>query len=145
MVSALLARASAALVLIERDAGGEIGAGIKVWWAQAMLPIAFTLIAVRVALRASRHWPGRVVALLGVAAGFALGFKEEALLFGHPAWIGVAIILLAVALGAPLFVGLGGAALAFFLSESVTSMAIRSGCCASFAPCSAGSPEEPRW
>jgi tripartite ATP-independent transporter DctM subunit len=124
IVSAMLAWASAEMVLVDRGAGMEIGAGIKEWWAEAMLPIAFTLIAVRVALLASKRWPGRVVALLGVAAGFWLGWKEEALLFGGPAWIAIAIIVAAVVLGAPLFVGLGGAALALFLGESVPSMAI---------------------
>ncbi len=124
IVSAMLAWASAEMVLVDSDAGMEIGAGIKEWWAEAMLPVAFTLIAVRVALLASKRWPGRVVALLGAAAGFWLGWKEEALLFGHPAWIGIVIIVVAVVLGAPLFVGLGGAALVLFLGESVPSMAI---------------------
>jgi tripartite ATP-independent transporter DctM subunit len=124
LVSAMLARASAELVSVERDGGLEIGAGIKVWLVELVLPIAFALIAIRVALRASPRWPGRVVALLGAVAGVALGLKEAELLFDHPAWIGIAIILLAVALGAPLFVGLGGAALALFLAEGVPSAAI---------------------
>ena len=123
-VSALLAQASAELVLVERDGGMEIGGGIKVWWVELVLPLAFTLIAVRVAMGASARWPGRIVPLLGVVAGFVLGFKEESLLFGHSAWIPIAVILAAIALGAPLFVGLGGAALALFLAESVPSAAI---------------------
>jgi tripartite ATP-independent transporter DctM subunit len=123
-VSAMLAQASVELVLVERDGGMEIGGGIKVWWVEAVLPIAFALIAVRIALGASKRWPGRVVALLGTVAGFVFGMKEEALLFGHTAWIPIAIIVAAIALGAPLFVGLGGAALALFLADGVPSAAI---------------------
>jgi C4-dicarboxylate transporter, DctM subunit len=57
-VSALLFRGSLDLVLIEREVGATIALGIPVWVAQAVMPIAFALIAFRLVRRASERWPG---------------------------------------------------------------------------------------
>jgi tripartite ATP-independent transporter DctM subunit len=122
-VAAMLARASGELVVIEREGGMQIGAGIPVWWVELVLPISFGLIALRIAWRASERWWGRAVALAGGGAGLWLGF-HEAILAGKPAWPGVALVLIATLMGGPIFAALGGAALFLFLAQGVPSAAI---------------------
>ena len=122
-VAAMLARASAELVLIERDGGMQIGAGIPVWVVEIVLPVSFALIALRIAWRASERWWGRLIALGGAGAGLWLGWNE-ALLDGRPAWPGVLVVIVATLLGGPIFAALGGAALFLFLADGVPSAAI---------------------
>jgi C4-dicarboxylate transporter, DctM subunit len=122
-IAALLARASGQMVVIERDGGMQIGAGIPVWWAQLVLPISFGLIAVRIAWKASERWPGRIVALAGAGAGVWVGF-HEGILTGKPAWPGIVLVLFASALGGPIFAMLGGLAVVLFLATGVPAAAI---------------------
>jgi C4-dicarboxylate transporter DctM subunit len=122
-VSALLARASWDMVVIERGAGAVLALGVRLWMAQLVLPGAFALIALRLVWRAAPRWPGRLVAALGIAAGLALGQRPE-LLANAPFWPGLALVLLATALGGPLFVLLGGVALVFFLRDGVPIAAV---------------------
>lgn len=122
-ISAMLARASGELVLIEKEGGVEIGAGIPVWMVELVLPFAFALIAVRLVWAASEGWWGRLIALLGCAAGVWLGFYET-ILYDRSPWPGVLLVVVATILGGPIFVALGGAALFLFLSDAVPAMAI---------------------
>jgi len=122
-VSALLARASWDMVVIERGAGAVLALGVPVWMAQSVLPVAFALIALRLVWRAAPRWPGRLVAACGIAAGLALGQRPE-LLANVSFWPGLALVLLATALGGPLFVLLGGVALVFFLRDAVPIAAV---------------------
>ncbi|HVR28586.1 MAG TPA: TRAP transporter large permease subunit [Thermoanaerobaculia bacterium] len=122
-VAAMLARASAALVLIEREGGMEIGAGIPVWVVELVLPVSFALIALRLAWRASDRWWGRAIAFGGAGAGLWLGWNE-AILAGKSAWPGVGLVILATLLGGPIFAALGGAALFLFLADGVPAAAI---------------------
>lgn len=145
-VSTVLAVASLELVLIEKDGGMEIGAGIPVWIVQIALPVAFALIAGRMLLQSSdRRW-GKVLAGVGVAVGLWFGLNQmayngivwvEALEKPWAEWLGlravidqpaawpwVALVILATIFGGPIFVALGGAAVFLFLSVGVSSMAI---------------------
>jgi tripartite ATP-independent transporter DctM subunit len=122
-VSAMLARASAELVLLERDGSMEIGAGIPVWIVQLVLPVSFGLIALRLALRAYPAWWGRVIALAGAGAGLWLGLNEAALV-DKPAWPFVVVVIVASLLGGPIFAALGGAALFLFITSGVPAAAI---------------------
>lgn len=121
-VSALLAEASWQMVQIDRQAGSEIAAGVPVWVGEIVLPVAFLVIAFRIAWRAG-SMPGRVVAFAALAAGIAVGI--------HPEWAegvatspGLVILILAGVLGAPIFVVLGGAALLYFLADFVPPAAV---------------------
>ena len=119
------------MVMIEREAGTNIGADIQAWVAQLVLPIAFALIAVRVVWR-----PGfnalnpirdpnatrpidRALASLGILAGAVL-VRTPSLVEGHallPVWIAIAVAAVA---GTPLFAILGGAAALLFMHDGVT-------------------------
>jgi C4-dicarboxylate transporter, DctM subunit len=120
-VATLLARAGLGLVLVERGVGDTI-AGVPVWVAQLVLPIAFALIALRLAWRAPAlaagggRWTGRALAFLGIAAGAVFG-QMPALLEGRPAWPGIALVLLGTVLGGPIFALLGGIAVVMFLHD----------------------------
>ncbi len=121
-VSALLCRACVDLVRVERAAGGVIALGVPVWVGQLVLPISFGLIAVRVAWRAS-SWRGRALPLLGIALGLWIGQFPQ-VLEGRPVWPGLTLVLLAVALGGPIFMVLGGAAVLLFLAQGTPAAAV---------------------
>jgi C4-dicarboxylate transporter DctM subunit len=82
------------------------------------LPVAFFLIAARLAWTGSKAPWGRVAGFVGLGAGFAVGLRP--LTFeGSAAWPGIVAVLVATILGAPLFVMIGGAALILFLSDGI--------------------------
>ena len=136
-VTALLFCATVQFLATERDAGSQIALGIPVWVAMLALPISFALIALRLTWKAATtgasatpgaaapdvaagpRWAGRGVAALALAGGLALGFRlngEPELLAGTPAWPVLAVLILATALGAPIYALLGGAALVLFMT-----------------------------
>ena len=122
-VAALLARACMDLVLVERAAGGVIALGVPVWVAQLVLPLSFALIALRSAWRASSSWLGRAVPIAGIVLGLVLGQFPQ-VLEGRPVWPGLSVVLLAVALGGPIFMVLGGAAVLLFLAQGTPAAAV---------------------
>ena len=111
------------LIRSEREAGSSLGAGIPTWTAQLVLPVGFALIAARLVWRSSQKWSGRSIAAVGIFAGVLLG-RAPSLLEGLPAWPGVAIVILAGALGAPIFAILGGTAAVLFMTSGITPAAI---------------------
>ncbi len=122
-VATLLARASWDMTMIERETGGVIALGVRVWVGQIVLPVAFALIALRLAWRADASVWGRVMAALGVAAGLAIARAPESLATVSP-WIGAGVVIAASLLGGPLFALLGGIALVFFLHDGVPIAAV---------------------
>jgi tripartite ATP-independent transporter DctM subunit len=122
-VATLIARGSWDMAMIERDSGTELAIGIPLWIGQLVLPAGFALIAVRLAWRAHPAWWGRAIAALGVAAGLVLGARPE-VVAATPSWPWLAVVLIATALGGPLFALLGGVALVFFMHDGVPIAAI---------------------
>jgi C4-dicarboxylate transporter DctM subunit len=122
-IAALLCRAGLELVLIEREAGTVIAAGIPVWIAQLVIPIAFAVIAFRLAWRAGRGWAGRAAGFAGVIAGALIG-QFPMVLEGRPAWPALAVIALGTLLGGPLFALLGGAAVVLFMASGIPMAAV---------------------
>lgn len=104
------------LVKLDRVDGTEIAAGVPVWVADLVLPIAFGLIAARLMWRASSHWGLRAAAAVGPLAGYWIATHPE-LLDGASAWPWLAGLVLAAVLGAPIFVLLGGAAAILFMAQ----------------------------
>jgi tripartite ATP-independent transporter DctM subunit len=118
-VSFLLAWGAVELVQSERAAGSTIGAGIPTWVAQLVLPLAFALIGLRLVWTAGSGWRHRALAAVGLA-GALLAIRAPQLLEGQPAWPWLALIVVAGVLGAPIFVLLGGAAVALFMIDAIT-------------------------
>ncbi|MDQ5849000.1 MAG: TRAP transporter small permease [Pseudomonadota bacterium] len=73
IVGALLCLASVEFVLAERSGGNAIAYGIPIWLGQAVLPLGFALITLRLAWSAADNWPARLATLLlaGAAAAAA--------------------------------------------------------------------------
>jgi tripartite ATP-independent transporter DctM subunit len=122
-IGTILAWGGVELALSERLTGSTLGAGIPTWIAQLVLPIGFALIAVRQVWRASPRWGGRAIASLGIVAGVII-MRTPGLLEGRTPWPGLLIVFLAGALGTPIFVILGGAAVLLFMSDGVTPAAV---------------------
>ncbi len=112
-VSALLFLASVQFVLSRREAGETVAYGVPVWILQAVLPVGFALITMRLLLNASTQWAGRIGALMLSAVLVLL----PALLPVEPSGLVVpalAALVVATLAGAPIFVTLGGAAMLLF-------------------------------
>ena len=117
-ISVFLCVAAAQLVQTEKEAGKILAYGIPVWTIQCVMPVSFGVIALRVLWRAAESWRGRLVALLLVGGMVWIGLQPpiapETLVL--PALL---TLLAAVALGAPIFVLLGGAALILFWGQDL--------------------------
>jgi len=125
------------MAMIERDTGTVIGADIKAWVAQLVLPVAFVLIALRLVWRVGHatvqeeasaealpgHWIDRAFASTGLVAGLLFIWKPS-LLEGHLLWPAFAVILAAAIVGTPLFAILGGTAALLFMHDGVTPATI---------------------
>jgi tripartite ATP-independent transporter DctM subunit len=117
-VSTIFAVGGAALVRSEREVGDIIAVGVPVWISVTAFPIAFTMIAIRLAWRASPHWIGRAIAALGIGFGLLITARQE-WLEGAALWPWFTALVVAGVLGAPLFALLGGIAMfAFFIDGS---------------------------
>lgn len=122
-VSALLSMAAIELIVVERQAGTEVAVGLPVWVAQLAMPIGFGLIALRMVWRADSRWWGRALAAGGLGLGIVLGLFPQ-WLEGAVRWPGLVIILLATALGGPIFAALGGVAVLMFMVDGVPAAAV---------------------
>ncbi len=122
-IAMLLALGGIELVRMERDAGTIIAAHVRAWTAQIVLPLSFGLIALRLVWRASRRWPGRAIASAGILVALALA-RVPALIEGWPAWPFLALIVIAAALGAPIFAVLGGSAVLLFMIGGIPPAAV---------------------
>lgn len=102
--------ASVRFVLQEKEAGNILAYGIPIWWAEAILPLGFGAIALRLLWHAADRWSLRgialLVAFLVIAAAVWCPFEPSKMIV--PAII---LLLAATVLGAPIFVTLGGIAL----------------------------------
>ena len=122
-VAAFLCLASYDFMLAERQGGDILAYGIPHWAVQAAMPLGFSFIAVRLLLGAAKGWaPRAATALLAAALAFLavrVGADPAALVTP-----GLVVILLAAALGAPVFIVLGGAALVLFAGADLPISAI---------------------
>ena len=109
-ISALLCGASVEFVLATKRLGKELAYGVPLWSVQALLTVGFALIAVRVIWFGGKTWRGRLVTLAIGATVVAVGVWSP-ISPEKMQWPGIIALLLATALGAPLFTALGGAAL----------------------------------
>lgn len=122
-VAACLLLASLDLLLVEREAGGEVAWGIPVWVALCIMPVGFGVIASRLIWHAAETRRGRLLATSALAIPVVLGLfpSLQAVELLVP---GLVLILLATALGLPIFAALGGAALLLFWSDGIPVAAV---------------------
>ncbi len=122
-ITALLARAAWDLMVIERQAGTEVAAGLPVWVAQLAMPIGFAFIAWRLVGHSADRGVARIPALIGLLIGLLVG-QSPLWLEGVPALPLVGVVLVATLLGAPIFAALGGIAVLLFLAVGVPAAAV---------------------
>lgn len=122
-VATLLALAAGEFIVITRDAGTIVAAGVPAWVTQLVMPAGLAAIALRLVWRAGTTPAARTLALLGMALGAVLWWKGPAVA-GAPAWLGLVALFAAAVLGAPIFAILGGAAAWLYLVDDVTPAAI---------------------
>ena len=123
MVATLLGTASLDLVRIEREGGIEMAAGVPVWVGQAVMPVGFAVLALRLVWKSSDLWTGRALAGFGIVLGLWIGANADS--FADRAvtpWL--VLILASTLLGGPIFAALGGAAVFLFLTDWVPLAAI---------------------
>ncbi len=112
-VTALLCVAGFQLIRFERLGGKILAYGIPVWWVQLVIPVGFALICFHILRHGADRWSGRLlVALIAgviVMAGLMSPFSMAVMV---P--LALAALILATALGSPVFVLLGGAAVILF-------------------------------
>lgn len=119
-VAAGLAWASFQFVRSETEATARIAGWLPIWIAESILPAAFTVIALRFVWNAD-GWIARGVALLGIPLAVLIGFAP---LPAAVLWTGIAVLVVAAALGAPIFVAMGGAALLLFHADETPAASI---------------------
>ena len=109
-VSAVLCYASFQLVATEHAAGRILAHGIPVWAVQSLLPLGFGLITARLLLRAAVSPVEQLYAAF-LAAALVGAFVYLPFAPAPMVVAGIAILVGATLLGAPLFALVGGAAL----------------------------------
>ena len=98
-----------------RDAGQLTALDLPEWIPSLVFPLAFGLIALRLAWRAGEHWGARAVAAAGIAAGAWIA-THSSLFADRPLWPWVVLLLSTGALGMPIFALLGGLATFAFMT-----------------------------
>ena len=117
-ITGFLCVAAIQLVEVQKIGGKILAYGIPLWIIQLIMPIGFGVIALRLAWHSADAWRGRLIGLLIAGAMMFVGFHPPV----TPENIvlpGMILLLLAVVLGAPIFVMLGGAALILFWGKDV--------------------------
>jgi len=115
-ITVFLCLAAVQLVQAEKGGGTRLAYGIPLWMVQLIMPVGFGIIALRLLWHAADTWRGRLAALTIAGSMVWIGFHPPL----PPAQLvvpGLAALLVAVVLGAPIFVMLGGAALILFWGQ----------------------------
>jgi tripartite ATP-independent transporter DctM subunit len=121
-VCAVLAYSAVGVVIADRAQGDKLAIGIPAWTSECIMPVALSLIAVRLALGAAESWRGRAIAFAAIAAAFGLGALPA---IGHALWLPLlALVLLATLVGSPVFVAMGGVALVLYFKDSTPLSAV---------------------
>ncbi len=117
-IAAALSLAGGQFVAAEREGAQIFAAGVPVWVVQCMLPVGFAVIALRLVYQAAPGWVGRICAAVLAGAILALGtwppLAPASLMYG-----GLAVLLVATVLGAPIFAVIGGLGLLLFWGADV--------------------------
>ncbi|MEJ2051775.1 MAG: TRAP transporter large permease subunit, partial [Calditrichota bacterium] len=124
-VSLGLAKASMGLVISEWQYPTYIMSGVPTWSAEIILPIGFTLIAIRLFLHGIPTVRERSIGV-GILALLVVIALWVPLTGTGLIWIGFLLLALAIIAGTPVFIALGGAALLLFWNSQVPVASIPS-------------------
>lgn len=116
-ISGWLLVASVRFVASERAAGGIVAYGVPRWTLQLALPIGFALIVLRILRGVATEWRWRGAAAV-LAALLVVTSARPPVASAQLVVPAFAILLLATALGAPIFAVLGGAGLILFWRDA---------------------------
>lgn len=113
LISFVLCVAALRFVTGEQEAASKLAYGIPAWWIEAAMPLGFGVIAFRLVRNSAGSWRGRllVALMVGALAWLSVFPPVEPARLMAPA---LGLLLVATALGAPIFVTLGGAAVILF-------------------------------
>ena len=118
VICGVLAWASWRFVLSEIASPKELAYDIPVWWLQATMPLGFAILGAKLAARGQdNQWVKGAFALLWPIVGIALSSWLDGEVI--PLLPCVLVLVAALLCGAPIFVVLGGLALALFASEGL--------------------------
>ena len=118
VICGVLTWASWQFVISEMASPKELAYDIPVWWLQATMPLGFAILGAKLAARGQENqWVKGAFALLWPIVGiaFAAWLDGEVILL----WPYVLLLVAALLCGAPIFVVLGGLALALFASDGL--------------------------
>jgi C4-dicarboxylate transporter, DctM subunit len=121
-VTALLGYASIVMIDANRASGEMIFRVFPAWWSELIMPVSLALMALRCAYLASDKWLYQGLSFFLMAASFGFGLLES-----HPgvvSWPLVVLILVAVLLGAPIFVAMAGLAMTLFFADGTSIAAV---------------------
>jgi tripartite ATP-independent transporter DctM subunit len=118
VVATFLCVASWQFVMSEKAGGARFAYDVPLWVIQIILPVGFGLIAVRLIWHASAGWGGRAAAL-GLAAALVWAALKPPMSPDQMVIPALSALLVATALGAPVFATLGGAALILFWGDEL--------------------------
>ncbi|MFN3812183.1 MAG: TRAP transporter large permease subunit [Roseateles asaccharophilus] len=118
LLCGMLALASWRFVASEIQGAQTLAYGLPVWWVQAGMPLGFALLGFKLGLRcATGLLPRIALGLTLPLSGWLLAAAGDGQ--GGLLWPALALLLLALLAGAPVFAVLGGLALALFWSEGL--------------------------
>jgi C4-dicarboxylate transporter, DctM subunit len=118
VISFFLCAASIQFLQTEREAATTLAYGIPVWVAQLVMPVGFALVGLRLLYHAGESWRLRIGAGALATALIMLGLWPP-LPPTQMVLPAIAVLLVATALGAPVFCTLGGAALILFWGDDL--------------------------
>ncbi|MBX3703951.1 MAG: TRAP transporter large permease subunit [Steroidobacteraceae bacterium] len=114
-VTALLTLAAWQFVRGEAPSSSTLAFGVPRIALQALMPLGFAVIAWRIACHSTAGWPGRAAVLAAaIAVTWAVSQLDGGIAAARTPLL--AVLGAAILLGAPIFVGLAGIALVFFIA-----------------------------
>jgi tripartite ATP-independent transporter DctM subunit len=111
---ALLAYASAQLMLADRGRTSTFSGGIPKYYSEIVMPVTLGLMALRFAWKCEGGWTGRILCVLAIGLAFALGHGES---LGALTWPVAGLIFVGFLLGAPVFVAMAALAMLLFFND----------------------------
>ena len=121
--TAMFAAASIQLLAVDFQYADRAAWGIPIWMFTAMMPLTLGLVTWRLVTHASAELRGRALAALGLVAAAAFTLVPSTLA-GDLVWPLGLLIVVAAALGMPIYAAIGAASLLFFWADGTPISAV---------------------